>query len=1089
MMKYKLVTYKFLALALLVLLGFFACLSDPKEKTELKFTLDSTLIGKFDSVRVTLYPKGKDTGTSLFSKTFSLKPGQSSITFSLPDNVDQSFSAVITGIGKNGVAFEKRFDYTNTTKGPDSAVVDIKGKRDSVTVAIADSLKAHQDSLILAHNDSLRVTREDSLNRVHEDSLKVARDDSVKVYLESIRTRLSADSLACEVGDSTQARVTVKPDTAADKAFSLKTRDSLKTGISKSFVLCRDTGRVTIEVHAHRDTATATFTVTIVEKIILLQTIEVQNQAAVVDDTLSIAPVLKPADATDKGLTLTVEDTTKAKVIDGLTVIALQAGSTKVTLKANRGSAQATFTLTISSRKINPVAIAVADTSALLYDTLSPLINYTPQTATEREISFVSSDTATVATFGGSLVARTQGTAQIVATAMNGGAKDTFTVSVRGPNFLDIKPITKQWCGKCHSPTITFNLQDSLVLITKGSLAITRLALPFGNTSHMPADTIMTQRDLSLLMLWLTSNVKPVQGITVSDIEIALGDTTTPPVVFIPSNATNTKFTLESDNSASVKSVGSRLVGLALGTAKVTAHSEDGNQSATFNAKVVLPSFGIHIKPIITEKCGKCHSPTVTFNLQDSSILLLNGSESLRRLQLAKTDAARMPAEGELSPSQLTMVLSWLNAYFVPLQDVSVANDTLKLGQSKLVNATFIPANATNKGYVLTTFDTSKVKLTGLYMQGVAITTSATPMGFTTEEGKKSKTFTITVIPWPVDSLRGRDTSLVVNDSVLPEVIVYPKEATNKGYTLASLNPTIATILPSGKVKSLSVLDTAKILVTSVQNPTVKDTLLVVVGPVHPTSISVANLSILVGSTAPPVITWSPAATTDKTYTLTLVSGTGASQTVGISPPRLSGNTADTSKWRVTTVDGAKTADFKVTVGNVVATGIKLSVTGVTVQNPANVYVNTTYTPTINWTPTTTTIKNYSLTTSTGSSISFPTASTFKALAIGTGKVIATATDGPKDTLTVNILRPPFATVSGILYTNCTYCHAIGSGYPVWCTSPTAYTATDSITSVSYKGRILVRIDSAAAPMPPSYVITPRPSLAELVILRQYFGW
>ncbi len=1026
-----------LSLSLLgfVLLGLFSCLSNPKEKTELQFQLDSTLVGKFDSVKVSLYPKGLDTGKTLFSKTFVLKPGQSTVQFDLPENVSPNFSAVITGLKDNAVAFEKRFDYAEKGQKRDSAVVDVKARKDSVI--LADSV-AHQDSL---------------------------------AQVDRARTRLTAEDLDCQAGDTVNARVTVRPDTAADKEYSLHAVDTLRAGTRGHAVLCRDTGKVTIEVRAHRDTARMSFSVTITEKVILLSSISVSNLGAKTGDTVTVTPTLEPDGATDKGVQLIVADTTKAKVLSGLRLVALAAGSTQVTVQANRGSAKATFSFSISDKSIAPTALDAVDTTGLLYDTLTPNIVFMPSNATEREFEIASDDTTRVRVVGKRLALRAEGSAQVTVTATAGGAKDTFTVTVRGPTFADIQPISKKWCGKCHSPTITFNLQDSAVLVGRGSKALARLSLPFGNTAHMPADTTMDKRDLDLMLLWLGRNVKTVLSLSAKDTAIALGDTITPRVVFLPNDATNKNYTLESDNSAAIKPVGNRLVAGVLGSAKITVRAEDGDKTATFTAMAVTPQFDAHVKPITTEKCGKCHSPTITFNLQDSSVFLIKGAESLRRLQLAKTDKDRMPAEGDLTPSQLGILLGWLNAHFVPLQNVTVAEDTVRLGDTKFPKVTFAPGDASNKGYSLVSFDTTVTTPTGIRIHGAYV--GSANVGLTTEEGAKSKSFKVTVIPWPVDSLVGADTSFQVGDTVIPQVGAFPEEATSKSYTLTSLGLGV-TVLPGGKVTA-SALGSVKIVATSVQNPTVKDTFTVVVGPVPVQSVSAANLSLFVGSTKAPTLSWTPSSATNKGYTLSLVSGTGATL---VGTTQLSGTAAGNSVWRVTSTDGAKTANFNVTVGNVVATGIALTL--------PRLVVGTTVQSTAVFAPDSTTLKTYALTSSNPAVLKVVSSTQVQVLKMitGTTTITATATDGPIHALARNTVLPPFNSgVSTVLNTYCLTCHGPGKvNATAVCDSTTV---ADSLTRSKVYDRIN-RPFLSAGYMPASGVqLTP----TELATLNAWFKW
>ena len=460
---------------------------------------------------------------------------------------------------------------------------------------------------------------------------------------------------------------------------------------------------------------------------------------------------------------------------------------------------------------------------------------------------------------------------------------------------------------------------------------------------------------------------------------------------------------------------GQSLVGQALGESEITGRVDETTKTMVFKATVVLPRFNQDVKPIVKDKCGKCHGPAVTFNLQDSSVLVSRGKETLRRIQLPKTDGAHMPAEGELTARQLNILKSWLTAKYVPLSDVVIAPLTLKLGETRFPELTWSPVNASNQYYRLLPVAVSvaespdSVRLTGKSIGSTAVL-------LITREGDKTKPFTVTVVAWPVDSFIGIDTSVQAGDSVLPRVEVFPEEATNKSYTLASINPAIATVLPSGKVKGATI-GTAQIQITSTQNPLIKDTLLVTVGPVPVTSITVANYPMVVGQTLAPPISFIPASATDKSYALTL--GTAGIVSVVNPPPASTPSLqalATGSVLVTATTTNGKTASFTVTVGNVLATSISLIA-------PNSISVGSRIKTTGLFLPSNTTRQTYTL-ASTASGFIQAKQDSIIALALGSSTITATAIDGPTNSKVITVVMPYFSgTVKGVVTKKCLTCH------------------------------------------------------------------
>ncbi len=765
----------------------------------------------------------------------------------------------------------------------------------------------------------------------------------------------------------------------------------------------------------------------------LLRDITVADASVAPGDTFTLIPVFIPPDAVDTQFSATSSDSTKAKVL-GHRIAGLDSGTATIHVTAGDAKITKSFALHITRDVVASDSLTVADLTGPLYDTLRPALTWWPANTTQKGFALSSLDTSVASVIDTAFLARKIGGTRGVAVAAANGVRDTFAVTVRAPNFSDIQPITKQWCGQCHGPDVTFNLQDSSVLVSKGSKALVRLNLPVSDTGYMPANkAVLPPRDKQMLVYWLLQNVKPVTGLTVNDTTVDLGDSVVPALQWTPSNATDKNYTLLSANTGIAQVSGGALLIYDTGTVNITVTSDDGGLQKTFKVKAGLPDFATRIKPITTAECGECHSPLRTFNLQDSAVLVQYGAETLRRIQLPVSSPDHMPADTalKLSTRQLKAMLGWLNAFYLKLDSVAVDSLTLHVGETKSPVAHFYPSNASDRNYhlVLAVTDTTKVTSPdGLHLYGKALTTSPTTVILETEESSLQKAFAVSVAPVPVDSIRVVDTGGAIGDTVMPRVMVYPQNATDTTWGLAYLAPTPAiAVVSQGVFVVGKTQGTAQILVTSHGTAAAKDTLQFAVGPVRVDSIKVADQTVTVGAEFSPAITWYPSTATNKAYTLQ----SAADSIVSVvnpasSAPQLQANGVGTATVTIDATDKDYVTQFKVTVGNVTATAIKLTLTGPIYADSPMV----ADTPALAWTPTNTTLKTYTLSTGTPSLVQVRNTGTpvFFGTALGTGSITATSADGPRDSATFTIWRPPFSKVQGIINARCAACHAGLSG-------------------------------------------------------------
>ncbi|HKP98387.1 MAG TPA: hypothetical protein VJ385_21835 [Fibrobacteria bacterium] len=815
--------------------------------------------------------------------------------------------------------------------------------------------------------------------------------------------------------------------------------------------------------------------------VLLITRIDAEDLTLSVGETRAPNLTFTPDSAGDKRFVLTSKDSTIVKA-EGDLLVGMKAGTAKVIASTPDHIVSFEFNVTVT---VVRVAELKADSLFLkVGDTTKPAITVLPANATDKSYRLESSDSSVFKTVGASVVALKAGKARLFMASSDGGAEDTLAVEVRvAVAGLSGKDLVKE-TGDTFAPILEWTPADAThqeyTLSSKDSAIVAVRGDSLEAKAVGTATVVATSEDGDFMAefgIEVKKKVFRVVGVKGKDLRGVVGDTLVPDLTWNPANSSDKGFTLRSLDTAKLGFSEERILAKALGKGDIELTTSDGGIKDTFSVSVEVANFKLDVLPITTLKCAPCHVPGTTLNFQDSVTLLLNGVKALDRLERPVGDPAKMPVagapNGSLDSRQLGTILEWLNARVVPLKGVMVANDTVKLGKAKDPVITWNPANASNKSFTLTSLDTSKVEVIGSQLVGKAL--GQAQVQLRALEGDRLVTFSVTVIPIAVDSIRIADTTASIGDTVIPVIQFNPYDATNQTYSLSKLRPAslITTVLPG---KRIVAQDTGKdtLVAVSVDGSKVSQ-FVMTVGPLLPTAISVPDTN---GTANGPLVTprliWKPANTTNKAYTLTINpadSGIAAVRTLGT---QIQGKTEGViNVTAVSTVQPSVTATFKFTVGPVPVEGLSAA--------PTTATPGQSLTPTITWTPANATNKSFTMVSNDTSKVKIAAglAVTYK---LGTTTVTVTSVNGSKTApWSINIIRSPFTpTIKPIIVTHCGVCHN---------SSVVSFNWQDSATSVLNRLEILRRINllvDAPGHMPPKDSL--QLNAANLTILRNWMS-
>ena len=219
---------------------------------------------------------------------------------------------------------------------------------------------------------------------------------------------------------------------------------------------------------------------------------------------------------------------------------------------------------------------------------------------------------------------------------------------------------------------------------------------------------------------------------------------------------------------------------------------------------VTLNETALSLKPGSTATLVATVSPesakdkSLTWSSSDESIVTVDENGKVKAIKEGKATITVTTKDGN-HKATVTITVSKED---IKVTGVSFSNTTLNLatGSSMTLKPTISPSDATNKGLTWKSSDSSIVSvsdkgvITGRKEGKATITV-------TTKDGGYTATITVTVKDEPVTGVKIQgNSSMVINGKQTLKAVISPSNATNKGVTWESSDPSIATVDSKGNV-------------------------------------------------------------------------------------------------------------------------------------------------------------------------------------------------------------------------------------------------------------------------------------------------
>ena len=354
-----------------------------------------------------------------------------------------------------------------------------------------------------------------------EDGAKTTKCEvtvSKRIYpVESVS--LDKTSLELTEGDKATLTATVLPDNATNKNVSWSSSDEKVATVSTTGeVTAVAPGKAAITVTTEDGAKTAKCEVTVKAKTIHVESITLNKTELRLErlDRYTLTATVKPDNATNKEVKWTTSDDSIVSFFFG-DIMAQKAGTAIITATTVDGGLTATCKVTVKDwGTVDVTGISLNKSATTLFigskETLTATIK--PSNATDKTVTWDSSDPAVASVNNGEVTAIKAGKAIITATAKDGGYTATCEVNVsdQSPEIkIDKDNYTVAYTGETINLNITANVNysitakdkwikvkgDSLIISANNSTKERTGAATISNSEYGISLTVMVKQEAS----------------------------------------------------------------------------------------------------------------------------------------------------------------------------------------------------------------------------------------------------------------------------------------------------------------------------------------------------------------------------------------------------------------------------------------------------------------------------------------------------------------------------------------------------------------------------------------------------------------
>ena len=405
---------------------------------------------------------------------------------------------------------------------------------------------------------------------------------TITVSTESIT--LDKTSLSLVVGETAQLTATVKPDDATDKNVAWASSDESVAKVSNGKVTAVKSGKATITAKCGDKIAECAVTVTVPTGSV---TLDKTTLSLAVGETEQLTATVKPDDATDKNVTWTSSDESVAKVVNGK-VTAVKSGKATITAKCGGKTAECAVTVTVPTGSVTldktSLSLAVGETAQLA-------ATVKPDDATDKNVSWTSSDESVAKVDNGKVTAIKAGKATIIAKCGGKTAECAVTVTVPTGSVTLDKTTLSLAIGETATLTATVKPDDATdknVAWASSDESVAKVANGKVTAVKAGKATITAKCGGKTAECAVTVTV-PTGSVTLdkTSLSLAVGETAQLTATVSPDDATDKNVSWTSSDELIAKVENGKVMAIKSGKATITAKC--GDKTAKCVVTVIVP--------------------------------------------------------------------------------------------------------------------------------------------------------------------------------------------------------------------------------------------------------------------------------------------------------------------------------------------------------------------------------------------------------------------------------------------------------------------------------------------------------------------
>lgn len=594
--------------------------------------------------------------------------------------------------------------------------------------------------------------------------------------------------------------------------------------------------------------------------------------------TATLTATVSPGNATDKTVTWTSNNASVATVNDGV-VTAVSAGAASIT--ATAGGKTASCTVIVKDAVIEVTSVTLDRTSLSLEEgqTATLVATVSPEDATDKTVTWSSSDPSVAIVADGIVAAVAEGTVTITATAGDKTATCSVTVTKKdiavtsvtlNKNSIELAKGESETLVATVLPenatdkTVTWTTSDATVATVDQTGKVTAVG---GGSATITAKAGDKQAACTV-----TVNV-PVESITLDQTSMTLeeGKTAALTATVNPEDATDKTVTWNSSNTAVATVNNGVVTAVAEGSATITASAGDKSATCTVVVKkqvievtsVTLNKSSLSLTKGQTETLRATVAPnnatdkTVTWSSNSPDVATVNQNG-----QVTAVGGGSAVIKAKAGNKEATCVV----LVSVPVESISldITSITLEEGQSITLTATVTPDDANDKDVTWISSKPSVARVddglvTALREGTTTITATAGGMSVTCTVKVRTHVIAVTSVTLnksTLDLTKGSSETLVAT--------VTPDNATDRAVSWSSSNTSVATVDRNGKVTAVG---GGNATITARAGSKEATCEVAVTVPVTSVILDRTSVTLAEGQTTTLVATVNPSDATDKTVT------------------------------------------------------------------------------------------------------------------------------------------------------------------------------------------------------------------------------